>query len=323
MCTKWPTSSRISQRPPGGRNWQHALGIGAPAHLLRLVAEDAEERHRQARQLQHRPLGAPRAEAAEAHRRVDLPAPAVGVLAGADRCQVAAATPATGAGSSSPAARPAPRACPACGCWWPCAGDGRASPATSLAIIWVRSCSATSGTIGAYGSPSRLTKEAEPVRLGVGELDHHPAALGVPDDRQRLSRADVVEHRQRVAEVGVPRVQRGVVAVAVAALVPAHDPPPGGRQQGGEDVVRPGEVEAAVHAQQRRGVGVTPLVGREPEPVGVDAVLAIGRAGAWEGDLGDVHATTLPTGPPLVDEPAAWLQCRWCACWEPRSPVSS
>ena len=80
---------RSRTAPPGGRYGTTSSGLRAPAHLLQLEAEHAEERHRQARQALQRPLRAPRAEAAEAHRRVDLPAPAVGVLARADRREVA------------------------------------------------------------------------------------------------------------------------------------------------------------------------------------------------------------------------------------------
>src|SRR4029079_2348054 len=42
---------------------------------------------------------------------------------------------------------------------------------------------------------------------------------------------------------------------------------------------------------------------RQLDAVGVDAVLAVGRPGAREGDLGGVHATTLPMVPPLVVDP--------------------
>ena len=62
-------------------------------------------------------------------------------------------------------------------------------------------------------------------------------------------------------------------------------------------------------AQQRRGVGVAPLVGRQPDAVGVDAVLAIGRLGAREGDVGGGHATTLPSASPLVEGSQRGLRC--------------
>ena len=92
MCTKWPTSSRISQRPPGGRYGSTRSGSVPHPISSGCAAEDGEERHRQPGQPQQRPLRAPRPEAAEAHRRVDLPAPAVVVLAGADRRRGSAAT---------------------------------------------------------------------------------------------------------------------------------------------------------------------------------------------------------------------------------------
>ena len=95
----------------------------------------------------------------------------------------------------------------------------------------------------------------------------------------------MIEHRQGVAQVGVPRVQLGVVAVAVAALVPGDDAPPAGGQPRGEHVVRAGEVEAAVHEQQRRGVLVAPLVHRDTDAVRVEVVLAGGSLGARVVDL--------------------------------------
>ena len=66
-----------------------------------------------------------------------------------------------------------------------------------------------------------------------------------------------VEHRQRVAHVGVPAVQHGVLGVAVAPLVPAHDPPAAVGQQRGEHVERAGEVETPV-GEQDRGASSSP-----------------------------------------------------------------
>src|SRR5262245_61884626 len=52
-----------------------------PAHRLALGGEDPEQWHGQAREARHRPGGAPGAEAAGPERGVDLPAPAIRVLA--------------------------------------------------------------------------------------------------------------------------------------------------------------------------------------------------------------------------------------------------
>ena len=112
MCTKWPTSSRRHEARAEREVAGDVLGLRAPAHLLVLEAEHTEERHRQPGQAHERPLGPPRAEAAEAHRRVDLPAPAVGVVAGADRDEVAQPVASTGGGSCAPGARRARRSCP-------------------------------------------------------------------------------------------------------------------------------------------------------------------------------------------------------------------
>src|SRR5690606_17838354 len=123
--------------------------------------------------------------------------------------------------------------------------------------------------------------------------------------RHRPARAHVVEHRQRVTQVGVPGVQRGAVAVAVSTLVPAHDAPPAGGDQRGEHVERAGEVEPAVDHEQRRRVRVAPLVGGQPDPGGVDAVLTVRRLGAWVRDVDGWHATTLLTSSSTAE--GAWF----------------
>ena len=64
-------------RPPAGRNGRTWSGSVPQPISSGCAAEHAEERHRQAGQPEHRPLRPPRAEPAEAHRRVDLPPPAV------------------------------------------------------------------------------------------------------------------------------------------------------------------------------------------------------------------------------------------------------
>ena len=75
-----PAAAGTAARPPAG----------CPSPSPRAaVPSTASTGWPSAGQAQHRPLGPPRAEAAEAHRRVDLPAPAVGVLAGADGDEVA------------------------------------------------------------------------------------------------------------------------------------------------------------------------------------------------------------------------------------------
>ena len=89
---------------------------------------------------------------------------------------------------------------------------------------------------------------------------------------------------ERVAEVRLPRVEGGVLGVAVAPLVPGHDPPPGFGQQRGEAVEGAGEVEPAVRQRQRRRAGVAPLVHRDAQPVGLDRARPVGRPGAGEGD---------------------------------------
>jgi hypothetical protein len=96
--------------------------------------------------------------------------------------------------------------------------------------------------------------------------------------------ADAVEHGQGVAYVGVPGVELGVLGVAVAALVPTHDPVACIRQERGKDVEGAGEVEAAVGQQKRRGLELAPLVDGETQPVGVHLAGAVRCADSRIGD---------------------------------------
>ncbi len=91
-----------------------------------------------------------------------------------------------------------------------------------------------------------------------------------------LRARDVVEHSDGVTEIGVPRIQLAVLAVAVTAMIPAHDPPPEGRQLGGEHIERAGEIEAAVHQHQWRRATVSPFVDGDANAVRIDVVAAIG-----------------------------------------------
>ena len=89
MWMKWPAPSSDLEAPGRREVRQHVLGLRPPPERVGLGAEDGEHRHADVGQPHHRPLGSPRAEAAEAQVGVDLPAPAVGVLTGADRDEVA------------------------------------------------------------------------------------------------------------------------------------------------------------------------------------------------------------------------------------------
>ena len=229
----------ISSRPPPStpRN-----GIGRPG------------------QAHQRPLRAPRAEAAEAHRRVDLPAPAVVGLEPADGDEVA--QPLDGQARVHPPARgPAPRSSPAWRCEVAVRRRWSSQPGVSSATICVRSCSATSGMPPRRRDPVEVDEVREAVRLGVGQLDHQRPALGVPDDGHRRP-GDSDRSRPSRRGCRRPRSTAGVVAVAVAALVPGDDPPSGGGQLRGEDVVGAGEVEAAVDQQAAAGQPRRPIRGR-------------------------------------------------------------
>ena len=122
---------------------------------------------------------------------------------------------------------------------------------------------------------------AEAERLGIGQLDHQRPALGVTDHRRRVL-GDRVHHGDRVADVGVPAVERGMVAVAVTALIPGDHPPSGGGQLGCEDLERAAEIEPSVHEEQRRRGLIAPFVDRQAQATDVDLVLAFGRNRPWK-----------------------------------------
>ncbi len=116
----------------------------------------------------------------------------------------------------------------------------------------------------------------------LGELHHQAAAFGMPDHgHRRPGRA--VEHRECVAHVGIPRVERGVVGIAVASLIPRDDSPARVREQWSEEVERRREVHAAVAQHDRRRVEVAPFVCRDPDAVRVDPAPAVGTPSAWIG----------------------------------------
>ena len=134
------------------------------------------------------------------------------------------------------------------------------------------------GTGRARRQAVQVDEVAHPVGLRVGQLRHEAPALGVAYDRGGPA-GDARHHRDGVAEVGVPGVEGGVVAVAVAPLVPGHHPPALGGQERRQEVERAGEVEPAVGHEERRTLLVAPLVGGDAEPVGIDPPGAIG----WRG----------------------------------------
>ena len=162
------------------------LGLRAPAHLLELEPEHAEQRHAEPGHALHRPLGPPRAEAAEAHRRVELPPPAVGVVAGADAGDVAeplvrqaGVQPGPAPGQLVERAGLALDRRPRSRRW-------SSQPSSSAASIRVRSWLGTSGAGRFDGQAVEVDHVADPVGQGVGQLHHEAAALGVAEQRRRL-----------------------------------------------------------------------------------------------------------------------------------------
>ncbi len=80
-----------------------------------------------------------------------------------------------------------------------------------------------------------------------------------------------VEHREQVPHVGVPGVERRVLGIAVAALIPRHDAVAPRGEERGEHVEGAREVEAAVGAHNHGRALVPPLGDGELHPIRFDA----------------------------------------------------
>ena len=205
------------------------------------------------------PIGAPRAEPAHAERRVDLPAPAVGVwrppghqVAEPLRDSRGFMRPRRSASSSIvPGRRDRPSTL---------RRKSSQVPSSSASSL-VRSWSGMSGMLRGAAAVE-VDQVADPMRQGGRELHGDPAPFECPTIGSGAGHR--VDHRHGVPQVGLPRVEGGVLGVAVATLVPRHDPPAGLRQHGGEDVEGAGEVEPAVR-QHQAGRRARPTRGRPGE----------------------------------------------------------
>ena len=178
------------------------LGLRAPTHLLVLETEHAQERHCEARQPHERPLRTPRTEPAEAHRRIELPAPSVGVVASADRDDVAQPVErktrvhaATALGELIERARTALRV-----------DAATAMVEPRFEVLGEEPRAFVVGDVGREPlrwQPVEVREVADAMGHRLGELHHQAAALRVADDGHRRPRG-AVEHGERVAHVGVP-----------------------------------------------------------------------------------------------------------------------
>ena len=97
-------------------------------------------------------------------------------------------------------------------------------------------------------------------------------------DGDRFAAGDVIEHRGGIAQVGVPRVEMGVGAVAVAAVIPGDGAPAGvGEQWREESNVRP-KSNPPWASISGGSVGLAPLVNGDLHTVGVDGHATVGFA---------------------------------------------
>ena len=94
---------------------------------------------------------------------------------------------------------------------------------------------------------------------------------------RRCFGGDVIHHRHRVAHIAVPRIELCVIAIAVAALIPADDTPTGSGEQWRKHVVGTRKIETAMNHEQRIGALVAPFVNGNLQLSGRDEVIAIGR----------------------------------------------
>ena len=147
-------------------------------------------------------------------------------------------------------------------------------PAISSAIIFDRSCSAMSGIRRVYGMPSMLTRWVNRNDWASASCVISAPPFECADDGQRPTRATRGRRPPSASRMSASHEYSSAWALSPwPRCVPADDPPSAGGQLRREHVVRAGEVHAAVHEQQRRGVLVTPFVDRDADTVRVQRVL--------------------------------------------------
>ena len=296
MCTKWPTPSMGANTAPGGR--YGVTSSGCVPHPMNSGSSPSTPRNGTpmpgTRCIDHSGRHGP--EPAGTHDRIDLPPPAVRVVAGPDRHEVPqpvvlqpgvhpAPPPGQlveGAGLALPVGRPAAVVEPA--------GDLGLHHPRALAVGDVRPA-----VVGRQ--PVQVDQPRHPVRAGVGQLEQDARTLRVTEEHDRLG-ADRIDHRQRVAHVGLPAVEQRPVGVAAAAGVPGHAPVAGLGEHRREHVERAREVEAAVRHHDGGRIGIAPLVDGETDTVrrhGAPAVRT-SRAGVRDHLVGRRHQRD-PTDP--------------------------
>ena len=221
MWTKCPTSSSISQRPFSGK-YGMTFSAACPTPSPRRPGRGCRGTASAAREAHEGPLRAPRSEAAEPHRRVDLPAPTVVGLEPADGHQASQPVDRTAEGSSARDGAPARRSFPVGAARSPCGADGRASRRVSSAIIFDAFVLGDVGHPPGHGIPSMFTRCENRNGWASASCVISAPPLECAIDGHRTTGRHVIEDRQRVAHVGVPRVQLDVGAVAVATMRPSR-----------------------------------------------------------------------------------------------------
>ena len=94
------------------------------------------------------------------------------------------------------------------------------------------------------------------------------------DDRHGVRRRRI-EHGERIADIGIPAVERCVVRIAVATMVPGDDAPASGGEQRCEDIERAREVRATMDEKERRGLFVAPLANGQADAEGADPTMPV------------------------------------------------
>ena len=262
------------------------LRSSAPAHRFLGSDEHTEKGNREPSEPVEGPLGSPRAEAPETHRRIELPSPPVGIVTTAHGHEVLeplSRQPGvhltstsgefgdrsrTALPSGSAAAVGEPR------------GEFGSERAGALVLRDIRAGSSIRDAV-------KVDEGSKSEGVGVGERGHDRPAFGMADDNNRSAAGDELEDTGGVAKIGVEGVEVSMVGVAVPTLIPGDDPEARLSESGCEHIEGAAEVGATVDEHQHWIALVAPFVNGDSDTIGIDPVRAGRTDRTGEGSLLD------------------------------------